>query len=101
MTNIVVQPEVIEALVDCVVDVIQNKIDWNSIDWQAVAEKAVKRPQGEWLPLKPLLVDSYHSRITFRCDQCRYIEAYRAKYCAGCGAYMRGENNEESNSNQN
>lgn len=46
--------------------------------------------QGEWLPLKSLLEDNYHSRITFRCDQCRYIEAYRAKYCAGCGARMGG-----------
>ncbi len=46
--------------------------------------------KGEWLPLKSLLEDNYHSRITFRCDQCRYIEGYRAKYCAGCGARMRG-----------
>ena len=48
------------------------------------------RPQGVWLPLKSLMEDGYHSRISFRCDQCRYVEGYRAKYCAGCGARMRG-----------
>lgn len=62
MTHLIVQPEVIKALADCVVDVITNKIDW-----QAVAEKACQRPidlnevkaiaeeveqarpQGEWI----------------------------------------------------
>ena len=46
--------------------------------------------QGEWLPLKLLLEDNYHSRTAFRCDQCRYVEGYRAKYCAKCGARMGG-----------
>ena len=49
MNNIVVQPEVIKALADCVVDIITNKIDWSNIDWQAVAEKACQRPTGEWV----------------------------------------------------
>ena len=46
--------------------------------------------QGEWLPLKLHMEDNYHSRTAFRCDQCRYVEGYRAKYCAGCGARMGG-----------
>ena len=91
MTNIVVQPEVIEALVDCVVDVIQNKIDWNSIDWQAVAEKAVKRPQGEWI-----------THITyFECSNCKHCFEYdyaedidpvtdlNFKFCPNCGVEMK------------
>ena len=47
--------------------------------------------QGEWLPLKLLMEDNYQSRTAFRCNQCRYVEGYRAKYCAGCGADMRGK----------
>ena len=46
--------------------------------------------KGEWLPLKLLMEDNYHSRTAFRCDQCRYVEGYRAKYCAKCGARMGG-----------
>ena len=46
--------------------------------------------QGEWLPLKLHMEDNYHSRTAFRCDQCRYVEVYSAKYCAGCGARMGG-----------
>jgi hypothetical protein len=49
------------------------------------------RPQGEWIPIKSLMEDNYHSRISFRCNQCRYVEGYRSKYCAGCGAFMRVE----------
>lgn len=49
------------------------------------------RPQGEWIPIKSLMEDNHHSRISFRCNQCRYVEGYRAKYCAGCGAFMRAE----------
>lgn len=51
MTNIIVQPEVIKALADCVIDVI-NKIDWQSIDWQAVAEQSV---QNQWIPVSERL----------------------------------------------
>ena len=51
MNSVVIQPEVIKALADCIVDVIE-KIDWNAIDWQAVAESAVKdRPTGKWIPV--------------------------------------------------
>lgn len=51
MNSIVIQPEVIKELADCVVDIIANKIDWSAIDWQKVAEKAVIRPTGKWNPI--------------------------------------------------
>ena len=54
MTPIVVHPEVIKALADCIVDVIQNKIDWNSIDWQAIAENQRK---DDWIPVSERLPD--------------------------------------------
>ena len=56
MNSIIIQPEVIEKLADCVVDVIQNKIDWSSIDWQAVAENATsEKLKGEWIPVRERL----------------------------------------------
>lgn len=54
MIPIVVQPEVIKELADCIVDIIQNKIDWNSIDWQAVAENQRK---NDWIPVSERLPD--------------------------------------------
>ena len=90
MTNIVVQPEVIKALADCVIDVIQNKIDWSAIDWQAVAEKAVERPQGRW--------ESYfeHNGKTYhKCSNCHISTELILidNFCPNCGADMRTENN--------
>lgn len=56
MNSIIIQSEVIEKLADCVVDAVQNKIDWSSIDWQAVAEKATSdRPTGKWVSVKDRL----------------------------------------------
>lgn len=52
MIPIVIQPEVIKELADCIVDVIQNKIDWNSIDWQTVAENQRKK---DWIPVSERL----------------------------------------------
>lgn len=73
-------------------------VKWKNADedeWK-VAEisdliKAYERPQGEWIPIRLLMEDNYHSHLSFRCNQCRYVEGYRAKYCAGCGAFMRAE----------
>ena len=42
MADIIIQPEVIKALADCVVDLIQNKIDWGSIDWNEAIADAIK-----------------------------------------------------------
>lgn len=88
MTNIVIQPEVIKALADCVIDVITNKIDWSTIDWQAVAEKTCQRPQGEWID---------YNNTFYKCPECGYL---LEKCCPECqnkvilpnfGADMRKE----------
>lgn len=92
MTNIVVQPEVIQALAECIIDVIQNKVDWGSIDWQAVAEKAVERPKGEWIELHEGLSLYYHI-----CSNCKKqpleLQEYEvlSDFCPHCGADMRKE----------
>lgn len=85
MNNIVVQPEVIKALADCVIDLIKN-IDWDSIDWQAVAEKAVERQTGEWG--KWVITE-------IRCPNClEYFQTdcyskEELKGCPICGAIMK------------
>ena len=33
------------------------------------------RPQGEWIPIKSLTEDNHHSRLSFRCNQCRLLRA--------------------------
>lgn len=99
MTNIIIQPEVIKTLADCVVDIIQNKIEWQSIDWQAVAEKAIERPQGEWI---------YGKDEIWRCSKCHkgyanqpiYMGKPVFKYCPRCGADMRKEAENGNNDNR-
>lgn len=66
------------------------------LTYNKALEKAIQKLKddkriGVWLPLKSLMEDNHHSRLSFRCDQCRYVEGYRAKYCAGCGAFMRAK----------
>ena len=85
MTNIVVQPEVIQALAECIIDVIQNKIDWESIDWQAVAEKAIERPKGEWIVVHD---ERYVDNV--KCPFCdKEIVGTDLNFCVKCGADMR------------
>lgn len=83
MTNIIIQPEDIKALVDCVVDIIQNKIDWQTIDWQSVAEKAAERPKGEWI------ADDEWGNC--HCSICRFENNHQPNFCENCGSNMRGD----------
>ena len=94
MTNIVVQPEVIKALADCIIDVIINKIDWSAIDWQKVAESSVAKPKGKWKVDKKIYCSECGMSI------CDFIPnpndavaiISENKFCYNCGADMRGEN---------
>lgn len=82
MNSIVVNPEVIKALADCVVDVIANKIDWSAIDWQKVAEKEVSKPTGKWISVSERLPEeSLNSVIGWdayreRCVFVQYIDGH-------------------------
>jgi len=96
MTNIIVQPEVIKALAECVIDVIQNKIDWNAIDWQAVAEKAVERPKGRWILQAYEHFQNGNELYKYDCNICghreehAYSDSELSNFCPNCGADMRG-----------
>ena len=78
---VIIPHELIEKLVLCVVDTVEN------IDWEKAIEAYKARPHGEWLE------DSGN----IACSQCHTIWLYRkTDYCPHCGADMRKEvENEE------
>ena len=85
MNSIIIQPEVIKALADCIVDVIQNKIDWSSIDWQAVAENATKEKlKGEWIPVSERLPDVSERYLVYtRYDEVMTDYFYEKEFLQG------------------
>lgn len=90
MTNIIVQPEVIKAFVDCVIDVIQNKIDWQAIDWQAVAEKAVEIQKNKWVPVSERLPEDMQ-RVLIWFEYYRYGDFNCMYQTYGFGYVCDGE----------
>ena len=90
MIPIVVQPEVIKELADCIVDVIQNKIDWNSIDWQAIAENQRK---NDWIPVSERLPDDLKPvNITWINHEPEpYYKEIKDKPFTATGVYFNGQ----------
>ena len=80
MNSVIIQPEVIKALADAIVDVIQK------IDWDKAIEAYNARPKGKWQG-KEITADY---KVYGQCSVC--LQRKRIdNFCPNCGADMRTE----------
>lgn len=70
--------ELIEKLVLCVVDTVEN------IDWNKAIEAYKERPQGEWI-----MITEYDGFLHSKCSNCNQFNDWGDyPYCPWCGAKM-------------
>lgn len=75
--------ELIEKLVLCVVDTVEN------IDWDKAIETYKERPHGKWI----FSIPNINEIGTWKCSNCNNapVVPELSNYCPNCGADMRGD----------
>ena len=51
-----------------------------------------KQKTGHWVCLDD-------DELAYGCSACRSVSLFESKYCPNCGAYMKGESNDQTTSN--
>ena len=75
---VIIPHELIEKLVLCVVDTVEN------IDWDKAIEAYKARPQGEWVRM------ALDNKTIVYCSECHTHYEYPFNCCPNCGAQMVG-----------